>query len=476
MGWPNKTDYSEAVQNPELCFTEETGLRGGHVKPNRRGLPMLSAGAFGVAFRVSIGAERWAVKCFTREVRELRERYESVSSYLETIGWPDFVVRFKYFERGIRVAAKWYPVLKMEWVDGQSIDSFLEEHRCQPEILESLAAEWTSIIDALRAKSIAHGDLQHGNILVGAGEKVTLIDLDGMFVPPLSGRTSNERGHSNYQHPGRGDNDFGMHIDQFPALVVLASIRAVADNPDLWQQLNAGDDCLLFRQRDFLDPDASRALRLVLDSRSNKVRDLALEIKRSLKMPLEQTPLLPGKESGAPRWVKLNKVIEELCLPELAPDFEIPMHLGLDGPIWADYRTTEGAPEAGVAEDPEVGFADERISLTASVGVVTVSSLFFMMDKIGIWQCSVLTALFAIPTAVLLIARFFTLSSQEHGRLLSLVNDANESINEIQSEIQSSGNAIAALAEEPLPPERNMSNFPSYCSIGLQRPPTRSTA
>ncbi|QLQ08322.1 MAG: hypothetical protein HZY76_21580 [Anaerolineae bacterium] len=52
----------------------------------------------------------------------------------------------------------------------------------------------------LQTHGIAHGDLQHGNVLVAADE-LRLIDYDGMYVPPLSGRESHEIGHRNYQHP-----------------------------------------------------------------------------------------------------------------------------------------------------------------------------------------------------------------------------------------------------------------------------------
>lgn len=37
----------------------------------------------------------------------------------------------------------------------------------------------------LHEKSIAHGDLQHGNILVDSNGNIYLIDYDSMFVPSL---------------------------------------------------------------------------------------------------------------------------------------------------------------------------------------------------------------------------------------------------------------------------------------------------
>ena len=45
MPWPGITDFSEAVQNPRLCF-KGTDLETGAVSPNRRGMPLVFSGAF----------------------------------------------------------------------------------------------------------------------------------------------------------------------------------------------------------------------------------------------------------------------------------------------------------------------------------------------------------------------------------------------------------------------------------------------
>ena len=57
-------------------------------------------------------------------------------------------------------------------------------------------------------REVAHGDLQHGNVLLVPGASanslaVKLIDYDGMCVPALAGSKSGEVGHPAYQHPQR---------------------------------------------------------------------------------------------------------------------------------------------------------------------------------------------------------------------------------------------------------------------------------
>ena len=66
------------------------------------------------------GGASWAVKCFTREAPGLRERYAEISKHLQRAKLP-FTVDFTYLEKGIRVAGAWYPVLKMQWVEGLTL-------------------------------------------------------------------------------------------------------------------------------------------------------------------------------------------------------------------------------------------------------------------------------------------------------------------------------------------------------------------
>jgi hypothetical protein len=75
-----------------------------------------------------------------------------------------------------------------------------------------------------------------------------------MFVPTMRGLQANELGHCNYQHPQRATRHFGPSLDNFSAWVIYASIKGLEIDSRLLHQLGGGDDCLLFRQSDFLDP------------------------------------------------------------------------------------------------------------------------------------------------------------------------------------------------------------------------------
>src|SRR5439155_15642980 len=113
MAWPLSQDYNEAIQSPATNFAD-ADLRRGTAVVNTLGLPMPFSGNFADVYEVDCpDGGRWAVKCFTREVLGLRERYQEISRHLRQARL-SFTVDFTYLDQGIRVGGQWYPVLKMQ--------------------------------------------------------------------------------------------------------------------------------------------------------------------------------------------------------------------------------------------------------------------------------------------------------------------------------------------------------------------------
>src|SRR5262249_30599509 len=108
---------------------------------------------------------RWAVKCFTREAPGLRERYREISKHLQQARLP-FTVDFRCLGRGIRVRGRWLPVLKMRWAQGLTLYAFVREYLDRPAVLRALLGTWAYLAGRLRRAGVAHGDLQHGNVLL----------------------------------------------------------------------------------------------------------------------------------------------------------------------------------------------------------------------------------------------------------------------------------------------------------------------
>lgn len=66
------------------------------------------------------------------------------------------------------------------------LDSWIDTHLRQPDQLDQVRTQLHDAVRKMRAAGVAHGDLQHGNILVDSNTKVWLVDYDGMFLPSLA--------------------------------------------------------------------------------------------------------------------------------------------------------------------------------------------------------------------------------------------------------------------------------------------------
>jgi hypothetical protein len=267
MPWPAPQDYNEAVQNPSHNFSDAI-LRRSSVETNVLGLPKARTGAFASVYKVDAGDSSFAVRCFLRNVQDQSDRYRLLSDHLAANPLPCTVL-FDYIEQGIKVGGRWLPIQKMEWVNGVSLERFVYEHLFDADCLKQLCQAFIDMCESLRHSGIAHGDLQHGNIFVeelepgsartGSSIRLRLVDYDNMFVPAMIGMASNELGHRNYQHPERSRQHFNAALDNFSAWNIYASLSALVVQPALYMRLFGGDDCLLFKQTDFLNPHESAA-------------------------------------------------------------------------------------------------------------------------------------------------------------------------------------------------------------------------
>ncbi len=310
MGWPLSQDYNEAIQSPETSFSDPE-LQQGEVVCNALGIPMPRSGNFADVYEVRCpNGSRWAVKCFTREVAGLRERYQEISRALQEAKLP-FTVEFTYQQEGILIRGQWYPILKMQWVEGLTFNDFVRQNLDKPAMLEGLLQIWGRMAQRLRAAGIAHADLQHGNVLLVPGSTanavaVKLIDYDGMFVPSLDGKPSGEVGHPSYQHPQRvREGIYSAEVDRFPLLLIAASLRCVrVGGRALWERYDNGDN-LLFREADLKTPDESKLFRELDGLSDGKAKTLVGLVRQALAGPFDSVPLL-------------DEVLPELAAPTAA--------------------------------------------------------------------------------------------------------------------------------------------------------------
>src|SRR5438552_18665224 len=185
----------------------------------------------------------------------------------------------------------------MAWVEGQHLDRHVESLLGEPAELAALRARFRRLVQEVEGAKFAHGDLQHGSILV-RGKDLLLIDYDGMWVPALIGRQATEIGHRAYQHPKRSTTDYGPYLDRFSALVIYLSLRALEVNRKLWDQYYTGDN-LLFVREDFNEAGRSPIWGDLAALNDPEVSYLAGVLAAMIPRPLKDLPRLEAVLSNS---------------------------------------------------------------------------------------------------------------------------------------------------------------------------------
>src|ERR1017187_9112504 len=125
--WPLSRDYVEAVQNPRNCFVDADLLE---LVPaiDKLGMPTVSSGQFAYVFKLNrtSGNESFAARCFRGFAAERDKRYNAIDDHLDHHKLPA-LASFEYESSGIRVNGTLYPLLVLEWIDGPTLDVYVDE-------------------------------------------------------------------------------------------------------------------------------------------------------------------------------------------------------------------------------------------------------------------------------------------------------------------------------------------------------------
>ena len=287
--WPDPADYMGAIQHPRKRFLDEE-LRHSVPVLNRQGLPQIETGQFACAFKLRNDTRTLAVRCFLSPRHGRQQRYALLCEYLQRVSL-SALVDFEYLEQGIQCGNRWLPIVKMDWIDGRVLDTFVDQHKSEPQLLRQVATKWRVIVESLRDAGIAHGDLQHGNVLIDCQGEIRLVDYDNMCIPAFRGTESPELGHRNYQHPLRSPRHYDGYIDNFPALVIYVSLLGVAAETDLWDDFYTGEN-LILAAKDFEQPSRSGCLARLKNSPDPWVSRHARYVERFCLQSVEDVPAL----------------------------------------------------------------------------------------------------------------------------------------------------------------------------------------
>jgi hypothetical protein len=296
MHYPSFGEYAEALQLKLDVVLSDPVLGQGTLCTRGPGLPAVYGGTYALTFAVMTSSGKYAVRCFHKELDLLPVRYGAIERHLGRINSPYFVdCRFQ--PEGITTESGTYPIVRMDWVEGPTLAAYVAEHRDDADALLELRFALRRLAMHLRAKGVAHGDIQPSNVIVQGDGNLRLIDYDGLFVPELAPLCSAELGQRNFQHPGRQSRHFDTSLDTFSFAVIDLALRALAVRPELWEITGSGEDAFLLRAADFVDPAHSAILALLgrEPGFEQRTRDLASVCAASFESipPLED--LLAGR-------------------------------------------------------------------------------------------------------------------------------------------------------------------------------------
>ena len=318
MNYPLISDYVSSILSAEDNFKELT-----HLRPvlDEEGQPIMSSGNFAVVFKMKDEqtGKLYAVKCFLKEQKGRAESYKLIEEELEFVS-SNYLTPIRYMEDELFVDSNntgvtEFPVLLMDWVEGETLDKYIQSHTDYVYDLSMLVYRFSKLALWLLTQPFAHGDLKSDNILVKEDGSLVLVDYDGMYVPTMKGQKAREIGSPDFRHPKRTENDFDEHIDDFSITSILLSLKAISLHSKLLRLYGASDR-LLFSQKDYLDLSNSyviNAIRsLMVDDELNLLFSMFLLAHSRMNLSMVSLQLLnmkrPLRESSFIKFT--NKKLE----------------------------------------------------------------------------------------------------------------------------------------------------------------------
>lgn len=270
-------DIKASIQSGKLI--QDEFFKNADFLKDSRGRLISYTGGYTVVIPCNVNSDKWAFRCWHVPVKDSKERYSYISRAIQKSNLP-FFCSFDYNEKGLIVKGETLPITKMKWVDGQNLKKFICSHYQESKAIKKLAKSFLDMIIKLHSKHIAHGDLQHGNIIVSDSAKIYLVDYDSMYVPQMGHNFPDIiSGLIDYQHPSRKDNSNSSEkLDYFSELIIYASLLAIAEKPELALKYDIENtEALLFKSNDFESFDKSEIYHDLKELNNSEV-DLCLRI------------------------------------------------------------------------------------------------------------------------------------------------------------------------------------------------------
>lgn len=147
MEYPSISEYIAAIRDAADNLEELNNLQS---VLDEEGEPMHSSGAFAVVFKMKDeGTGRFfALKCFLTEQEGRAEAYKMIEDEQKMVNSPYFT-SVRYLEKELFVDSSCeedeFPVLVMDWIDGETLDVYIQKHRGNQEALRNLSYRFSQM-------------------------------------------------------------------------------------------------------------------------------------------------------------------------------------------------------------------------------------------------------------------------------------------------------------------------------------------
>jgi hypothetical protein len=324
---PTITDLDAAMTQPAHFVPAVRQLGNGVIRLDQAGHPIREHGRDAVVYELRGPTGRIvALRCFliddTHRNVALAQRYAAMRGdpSLERLRQQGGVLprEISWFADGLidpsgGRSARPIPLLAMERIPGRTMAQVV--HRVclagESDPLALLADQWLTTMRIVDGAGFVHGDLAPDNLMVRPDGSIALIDLDNACWPTAPSRQLVADPEAAYGHPAGQAHDWKRR-DNFPALLIWASLRILSRHPHLQQQFGKRPDRpgsgLLWGIDDLLRPDNSPLFATLDALDDGTLRPLLEIVRRAIRFPPDDTPPLS----------EISERLESLGFPALA--------------------------------------------------------------------------------------------------------------------------------------------------------------
>lgn len=208
----------------------------------------------------------------------------------------DFVIGFDYFEQGLRLDDnEVIPAVVMDWIDGNTLSSYILENRENSSAINRLAAQFYDMCSVMRQESLAHGDLSSENIMVMSNGKMVLIDYDSFYAPTLSTQIKQSIiGTPGFQHRQRAQQRYiSYDADFFSQQIIYLALLAIARDNSLADEEKhlVGEKKMFFDVGDLKDDNAfvsSKGYKAIAAINDDEIQGRLAELRKAVSGNLSE--------------------------------------------------------------------------------------------------------------------------------------------------------------------------------------------